>query len=55
MNRERELKKLNDRQSYLIRVYCDAVGCKDCPENRKSDDCESVELVGKTLDLELMD
>ena len=50
-----ELKNLNDRQTYIIITYCNAVGCRDCPLNRDPDDCESIELQGKIFDLEYED
>ena len=52
---KRKLKQMNDRQSSIIRNYCNAIGCKDCKLNRDPDDCESIELQGKILDLEFKD
>ena len=49
---ERKLKQLNERQSFIIRNYCNAVGCRDCPLNRKPDDCESINLQDKILEIE---
>lgn len=52
---KRKLKQMNDRQTHIVNNYCNTIGCKDCPLNRKPDDCESIELQGKILDLEFKD
>jgi hypothetical protein len=49
---ERQLKKLNEEQTHIIRNYCNAIGCRDCPLNRKPDQCRSMELQDKILELE---
>lgn len=50
---ESKLKQLNARQTSIIHNYCNTIGCKDCPLNRKPDaECESIELQGQILDIE---
>jgi len=49
---QRRLKQLNDRQTSVIINYCNTIGCKDCPLNRKPDPCESNILQDEIMDLE---
>ena len=49
---ERKLEKLNQQQTYIIRNYCNTIGCKDCPLNRKPDPCDSEILQDQIMELE---
>jgi hypothetical protein len=46
-----KLDTLHRKQLYIIRNYCDLIGCKNCP--KKSDtDCESIRLQTEIMKLE---
>jgi len=51
-NNDRKLSKLNEEQTYIILNYCNAIGCKDCPLNRKPDPCDSAVLQDQIMELE---
>jgi hypothetical protein len=52
---KRKLERLNEQQRYIIKNYCDAIGCRDCPLNRKPDDCDSIILQNQIMEIEFKD
>ena len=42
--RERKLERLNQQQTYIIRNYCNTIGCKERPLNRSPDPMEDWKL-----------
>jgi len=55
MMRERDdatLEELERQHTHVIRNFCNAIGCKECPLNRKPDPCDSIILQDKIMKLE---
>ena len=46
-------KQLIDRQGYIIRSYCNSIGCKDCPLERENGDCECTDIDSELLEMEI--
>ena len=49
---DRKLNNLNQEQTYIIKNYCNAIGCKECPLNRSPDPCDSSILQSQIMELE---
>lgn len=50
---EAHLDFLIRRQGFIIKNYCNTIGCKDCPLQRDDGGCESTDLNSNIREMEL--